>query len=347
MENARLTVDGLKDLSNKDIDSAFKNVFLSDLVHGLLGCVPAEMLHVSGVGLLKYMFKCLDILIGTVKKRKKKDKEDFDGLHHCLVKISQKQRERDFPRMSIRNGITNGTKRCRSECGGDCFILLCVVHTSAGQILIKPGLTKYKIPLKIFICCLKLYLAFKKWVSESHPIQEIKDAWHLLARLIQCIQTCFPREEKWDWNLPKMHALAKMPENTLKFAMASNFSRQKGERALKGIVKDHAVCTKRRPDKFAEQCAVWESESKLLDFVLKDISPCLGLNERKICNNQSGYKPKGQFKAHFSKMNGQSMGPVNKHWHDVRKRPSDSLSLICSSFVSNCFRHIMDTRMNL
>ena len=339
MENARSTVDGLDDLCKKDIDNAFKNVPLSDLIHGLLGCVPAEMLHVSGVGLLKYMFKSLDILIGVVKKKKNKDKEDFDDLHRCLVQIAQKQSERDFPRMSVRNGITDGTKLSGSERVGNCFILLCVVHTSAGQMLIKPGLALYKIPLKRFIYCLKLYLAFEKWVSESHPIQEVKDARRLLSRLIQHIPTCFPREDAWGWNLPKMHALAKMIDNMLKFGMASNFSGQTGESALKGIVKDHAVRTQRRADKFAEQCAVRESESKIIDFIWSDISPRLGINERKIPKNPSGYKAKGEYKAHFSKMNGQSMGAVNIHWRDVRKKAirfgvSDLLKFCLQSFSS-------------
>jgi hypothetical protein len=42
-----------------------------DLKYGLLGSVPAEMLHVSGTGLLKHMFGCLDNLIGgpNLKKR--------------------------------------------------------------------------------------------------------------------------------------------------------------------------------------------------------------------------------------------------------------------------------------
>ncbi len=33
--------------------------------------------------------------------------------------------EQDFPRMSIRNGVTDGTKMCRSERVGNCFVLLC------------------------------------------------------------------------------------------------------------------------------------------------------------------------------------------------------------------------------
>jgi len=48
----------------------------------------------------------------------------------------------------------------------------------------------------------------------------------------------FPRTDGWGWNLPKMHAFAKMPHYMLRFGSANNFSGQIGERALKGIVKD-------------------------------------------------------------------------------------------------------------
>ncbi len=41
-----------------------------DLKHGLLGSVPAEMIDVSGTGLLKHMFGCLDNLIGGPNSKK-------------------------------------------------------------------------------------------------------------------------------------------------------------------------------------------------------------------------------------------------------------------------------------
>ncbi len=47
-----------------------------------------------------------------------------------------------------------------------------------------------------------------------------------------------------------MHAFARMPHNMLKFGSANIFSGNIGERALKGIVKDHAEKTQRQPDKF-------------------------------------------------------------------------------------------------
>jgi hypothetical protein len=103
LKQARLTEDGLTNLCKKNISNAFENI--PDLKYGLLESVPAEILHVSGTGLLKHMFGCLDNLIGG-PNLKIKDKESFDDLHCCLVRDAEQQSERDFPCMSIRNGIT-------------------------------------------------------------------------------------------------------------------------------------------------------------------------------------------------------------------------------------------------
>jgi hypothetical protein len=40
----------------KNISYAFDNVPFGDLKYGLLGSVPAEMLHVIGTGLLKHVW---------------------------------------------------------------------------------------------------------------------------------------------------------------------------------------------------------------------------------------------------------------------------------------------------
>jgi hypothetical protein len=64
LKQACLTEDGLTNLCKKNISNAFENVPFGDLKYGLLGSVPAEILHVSGTGLLKHMFGCLDNLIG-------------------------------------------------------------------------------------------------------------------------------------------------------------------------------------------------------------------------------------------------------------------------------------------
>ena len=97
--------------------------------------------------------------------------------------------------------------------------------------------------------CLKLYLSFECWVNEPHPRSQVKQSSKALGILINLIKECFPRDEGWGWNLPKMHAFAKMPHNMLKFGSANNFSGNIGEWALKEIVKDHSEKTQRRPDR--------------------------------------------------------------------------------------------------
>jgi hypothetical protein len=64
LKQARSTENGLTNLRKKSISNAFENAPFDDLKYGLLGSVPAEMLHVSCTGLLKHMFGCLDYLIG-------------------------------------------------------------------------------------------------------------------------------------------------------------------------------------------------------------------------------------------------------------------------------------------
>jgi hypothetical protein len=97
-----------------------------------------------------------------------------------------------------------------------------------------------KISLKKFENCLKLYLSFECWVNEPHPRLQVKCSLEALGSLINLIKECFPRDEGWGWNLSKMHVFAKMPHNMLTFGSANNFSGNIEERALKGIVKDHA-----------------------------------------------------------------------------------------------------------
>ncbi len=86
-----------------------------------------------------------------------------------------------------------------------------------------------------------------------------------------------------------MHAFAKMPHNMLKFRSANNFSGNIGEWALRGIVKDHAEKTQRRPDKFAEQCAICEYESNVIKYVMTDISSQIGVSTHSSkTNNEMG-----------------------------------------------------------
>ena len=80
----------------------------------------------------------------------------------------------------------------------------------------------------------------------------------------------------------------------LKFGSANNFSGNIGEQALKGIVKNHAEKTQRRPDKFAEQCAIRKYESNVIKYVMTDISSQIGVSTHSSkTNNESGNLEEG------------------------------------------------------
>jgi hypothetical protein len=115
-------------------------------------------------------------------------------------------------------------------------------------------------------------------VNEPHSRREVQKSEKLLGELITHIKLCFPRTDGSGWNIPKMHALAKMPTNMLKFGTANNFCGQIDDRALKGIVKDHAQQTQRMPDLFDQQCELREYETNLLRYVMSDIDGQCGLS---------------------------------------------------------------------
>ena len=109
--------------------------------------------------------------------------------------------------------------------------------------LLRPELQRKGIPQKDFKETLKLLLAFTSLVDESNPVQEVKDAGALVARMLDLLKKCFPRERGHEWSIQKFHAMTKMTYYMLKFGKARNFTGQVGECALKSIIKDHAEQT--------------------------------------------------------------------------------------------------------
>jgi hypothetical protein len=120
------------------------------------------------------------------------------------------------------------------------------------------------ISLKKIKNCLKLYLSFECWVNEPHPRSQVKQSLKALGILINLTKECFPRDEGWGWNLPKMHAFAKMPHNMLKFGLANHFSSNIGERALKGIFKDYAMQKKHKGNQIKLQNNVLYASMKAM-----------------------------------------------------------------------------------
>ena len=108
----------------------------------------------------------------------------------------------------------------------------------------------------------------------------------------------------------------------LKFGSANNFSGNIGERALKGIVKDHAEKTQRPSDKFAEQCAIREYESNVIKYVMTDISSQIGVSTHSSKTNNEMWESRGRYTIHFCKTNNRGVG-IEKDkvfWHDSKRK---------------------------
>ena len=172
------------------IDNAFDGVPLGGDEYGIMGRVPSEMLHVSGNGIMKYELRALNQLIGRGDS-KQKGKGLFDTLHQMLVIDAGRQSERDFPRMSLRNGALDGTKLTATERIGILFKLLCVTYTATGVKLLKPGWNQNNITAKEFRNCIKLQLGFEKWVDRTNPRVQVIHAEPLLESLIDAINIDF------------------------------------------------------------------------------------------------------------------------------------------------------------
>ncbi len=106
----------------------------------------------------------------------------------------------------------------------------------------------------------------------------------------------------------------------LKFDFAGNFSGHIGEQALKGIVKDHAACTQRRPGSFAEQCAICEYEINVLKYVMTDLDDQLGVRKSGVKENPEKSKFCVRFTLRLSKTNNRGIGESDDKvsWHNKK-----------------------------
>jgi hypothetical protein len=119
----------------------------------------------------------------------------------------------------------------------------------------------------------------------------------------------------------KCMAFSKMTSNILKFGSVNNFSGNIGERALKGIVKDHADKTQRRPDKFSWQCAIREYEKNVIKYVMTDMSNSIGASKSPAPRWNEMIELQGRFTVHFSATNNRGIGREEDKivWHDKKR----------------------------
>ena len=96
----------LKAMSRYNITNALTHpdLPLSDNVHGAYRMMPPELLHVSGSGLIMYMFKSLVAIMSIASL------VILDALHQRISRDISRQSEKNYPKGSVRNGVLDGKK---------------------------------------------------------------------------------------------------------------------------------------------------------------------------------------------------------------------------------------------
>jgi hypothetical protein len=146
-----------RNISCYDIENAFTDLPLSDILHGLNGLFPPKLLHTSAAGLITYMFESLRVHIGCGKAR-----DNIDKQHIRMSAAVKRQSERNFPRGATRNVLIDGTKCQAEEQRGNLFLLLCISQTVDGSTKLQTSLRYSQSKWNRWIKFLKLYLSMEE-----------------------------------------------------------------------------------------------------------------------------------------------------------------------------------------
>ena len=317
LEDAEGDKKQLSLLGKKKIKSCFDGIPLGDDIYGIMGITPPEMLHVAGTGIFKYMFSCITNILH--QKTTKKEKEAFDKLHQVLASQSTHQSEMDFPRTSVRNGITDGSKMGGMERVGNLAILLCVTYTKEGRDLMRDGLRGRNTSMKDTQRCMKLMLSFFQWVHDPSLKANHAKARLLVVEMLTLLKRCFPRGDGNGWNIPKFHLWTQMLRFVQRFGSASVFDGGTGERFLKSIVKDLIRNTQKVPAKLVEQLSQRKYELDVIDHAFEfGVMKALDLDYEYV-NMEEKETLKGEYRLLFGPMDQHGKSSVGIDWTDKKR----------------------------
>lgn len=251
-------------ISKLNIDNAFHTagVPLSDQVHGIFKMTPPELLHTTEEGLSKYMLISFGKLIPDETRNR------MELLHQRIHSEVSSNSDNCFPRGSDRSGFGNTAKQQGVEVRGNIFRFVILCHTEEADNWIFPALRAKGIGRDDFLECLKLYLSMEDWFHNTNLIEEVKSARPLIAKVIDLVQLCFPRNEGQGYKLPKTHGLTKMQTSMCLFGSGKNFFGGPGECSHKRFVKDTIFNTHQRADSMVSQVGTRMFEMMLFDVAV-------------------------------------------------------------------------------
>ena len=248
--------DGLKMLKKQSRHFVHNALYqtklpLSNNEHGANKMCPPESLHVMDAGITVYMVESLKYRVPGGRTV-----VELNTQHERMFNRMRRQSMRDVPRGSVRNGLLETTRCQSSERKGNMFLLLCIAETADGELILRHELNYTTNHWKQWKELLKLYLSMEEWFHDARSKEEVDRARAVVSDVITKIKFYFPRTmDSQGYNIPKMHALAKMIDYIVLFGSAMNFYGGPGEASHKSFVKAPGLKTQRRVCEFASQVA--------------------------------------------------------------------------------------------
>ena len=310
--------DALKAISKHPISNAFDNANIPMCcpTYGIYKSTPPEVLHTLDSGLIEYALQ----VFANYFEGKARERDILHRIHIAMCTHTKLQSEKDMPRPSTRNGITETTKQQASEHVGNFFMILCSSHTNLGKQTIEPNLPK-GVTMTRFRKCIVRLLSTRQWLlAESIPRSELEPVRSIITKAIDELKLCFPRTTGNAWTLSKVHGFTKFVEYILRFGVPLNFFGGYGESHLKSKFKHPAKNTQKRAGQFAKQVSTCLYTSLVVDHSFHSLQQQLKFDYERITGQEVC---RGEHTVTFGRRNHHGQYSRELDWKDKGKMETE------------------------
>ena len=201
------TDDDRRLMSVHEVENAFKQLTLSDVVRGILGILLPDTLHVYNKGPIE---RVMHVLFENVSDNKKVKMDEVVFHFH---KTHNQTARKFFPSTDFSRGISQLTKLTSNENVGAIFLLVIVSHYKEGWQILQEALNSHEETgnVKDVIELMEAMLCFHAWLKQErlwpldHEDEYSGYAEGSIRQLVHMITSKLPRAKGNQWKIIKLH----------------------------------------------------------------------------------------------------------------------------------------------
>jgi hypothetical protein len=203
----------LRQLAQRPFFNSLYHIDCGNDPYGVFSMVHTAALHCIKMGLMEYMMTIL-----LLEMKKKAFRQELDDLVIDLLKHSRQHGYEKMPRILWQDGVTHLTNLTADLKVGKMFAVIVVASTREGEALftkaLQGGTATWRKMLYVFqqIFCYWMWLKEDTyWMTDDvGSCQQASDAIRIMMHQLQSL---WPREDGFGWNLMKIHEQFHVPED--------------------------------------------------------------------------------------------------------------------------------------